>query len=82
MWIQDRMKPLLRVTGIILMFYIVINFYVIVIVAAINSGSATVHFNYFNEGIFEYIMYLCIAPMILYSFIIELKTYNKERKQK
>ena len=76
------MKPLFRVSGIILMFYIVINFYVIVLVASLHGGSASIHFNYFGEGIFEYIMYIGIAPLMIYSFVIELKIYNKERKKK
>jgi len=76
------MKPLFRVAGIILMFYIVINFYIIVLVAALNGGSAAIYFNHFGEGIFEYIMYVGIAPLMIYSFVTELKIYNKERKKK
>ena len=77
-----NMKALFRVSGVILMFYIVINFYVIVLVAAFNDGSAAIHFNYFNEGLFEYIMYLVIFPIIFYSFVLEIKIFRKERRNK
>lgn len=73
---------LVRTSGVILMFYIVVNFYFFVVVAMMNDGVVVVYFNRLNEGLIEYIMYAVISPVIVASFILELKLYVKERRTK
>ena len=73
---------LIRTSGIIFMFYIVINFYFFVVVAMMNDGVVVVYFNRLNEGLLECIMYALIAPLIVISFLLELKLYFNERRSK
>jgi len=73
---------LIRTSGVILMFYIVVNFYFFVVVAMMNDGVVTVYFNRLNEGLAECIMYAVISPLILVSFLLELKLYFNERRSK
>jgi len=77
---QKSLFSLIRVSGIILMFYLVINFYFFVFVSMANGGVVTVYFNHFGEALTEYIIYVLILPILLISFILELKLYVKERR--
>ena len=75
------LKSLVRVSGIIIMFFVVVNFYWFLFVAMfLGNGSVNIHFNQLNEGSFETVMYSILLPIILISFILELKLYDKERK--
>lgn len=75
------LRNLLKVSGIIIMFYIVINFYFFLIVAMLNDGVVVIYFNRLGEGTFEYIMYILLAPLLVLSFVLELKSYVSERKK-
>ena len=80
---MGKMKPiysLIRVSGIILMFYLVINFYFFVFVSMTNGGVVTVYFNHFNEALVEYVIYIIILPILIISFLLELKLYFNERR--
>lgn len=78
---QKNVISLIRVSGVILMFYIVINFYFFLFVAmSQGNGVVTVYFNRLNEGMLETILYIIVAPLIVISFILELLLYNKERR--
>jgi len=76
------LKSLIRVSGIIIMFFIVVNFYWFFFVAMfMGNGSVNIYFNQLNEGSFETVMYAILLPIILISFLLELKLYDRERKQ-
>jgi len=75
------LKHLARVSGIIIMFYIVINFYFFMFVAMTSNGVVTVYFNKLGEATFEYIMYILLLPLITLSFILEIKEYTNKRKE-
>jgi succinate dehydrogenase hydrophobic anchor subunit len=78
---KKNVISLIRVSGVILMFYIVINFYFFLFVAmSQGNGVVTVYFNRLNEGMLETILYIIVAPLIVISFILELLLYNKERR--
>jgi hypothetical protein len=73
------MKSIIRIAGVILMFMITINFYIILFVAMMHNGTAFVHFNHFNEGLIEYIIYMILLPIIIVSFVLNLRTYKRRR---
>ena len=73
-------KLIMNQLGIRLMFAITINFYIILFVAMFNKHAVTVLFNHFNEAIFEYVIYIAILPIIVYSVIYELIETRKRRK--
>jgi len=74
------MKPLLRMAGVIFMFMIVVNFYIILFVAMMNDGVVVVYFNHFGEGIFEYVMYMLLLPLLVISFILNFIEYRKRKE--
>ena len=76
------MNKTLRLAGVMFSFFITANFYVIVIVAMMHGHSVTVYFNHFREALFEYVMYLIIAPIIFYSFIHEIRLYTRKNINK
>ena len=78
---MSRLESLIKVSGIIIMFYIVINFYFFVAVAMMHDGTVVVHFDKLGEGLFETIMYVLISPLIFASFVLEVKHYLKGRKK-
>lgn len=79
---KRKLSSLLKISGIILMFYIVINFYFFVAVAMSNGGAVTVYFNKLNEGLLECVIYVMALPLIVFSFILEVRTYVNERWKK
>ena len=78
-------KPLsliMNQLGIRLMFAITINFYIFLFVAMFNEDAVTVIFNHFNEALIEYVIYIIILPIILYSVYYEWKeTKRKVRNE-
>ena len=66
--------------GIRLMFAITINFYIILFTAMINQHTVEVLFNHFNEAIIEYILYVAIIPVIIYSMIYEIRETRRKKK--
>jgi len=80
------MKSVIKISGVILMLMITLNFYFFVFVSMQNEDNAVVvYFDYLGEGLIEYIMYIAILPVILYSFVLNLKDYKKSnnvRKKK
>ena len=82
----DNMKSVIKISGVILMLMITLNFYFFVFVSMQNEDNAVVvYFDYLGEGLIEYIMYIAILPVILYSFVLNLKYYKKSndiRKKK
>jgi len=65
--------------GIRLMFAITINFYIWLFVAMLHGGEVTVYFNHFGEAVLEYIIYLIILPVMVYSIYYELKETKKRK---
>ena len=84
MWICEKtmikLDPL-KTIGDRLSYAIVINFYIWLFVAMMNGGQVTVYFNFYNEAIAEYIIYMIILPIISYSFIKDIITFRKRRKE-
>jgi len=73
------MKSVIKISGVIIMLMITINFYIFLFVAMANNGVVTVYFNHFGEGLLEYIVYILLLPMILFSFYLHLKSYRREK---
>lgn len=67
--------------GIRLMLAITINFYIILFIAMFNDGIVQVLFNHFNEAKVEYVMYIGILPIIIYSIYYEIKETRKKKKE-
>jgi len=63
--------------GIRLMFAITINFYIFLFVAMYNKHAVTVLFNHFNEALIEYVIYMAILPIIIYSLYYEIMETRK-----
>ena len=59
------------------MFAITINFYIFLFVAMFNKHAVTVLFNHFNEALFEYVIYMAILPIIIYSVYYEIMETRK-----
>ena len=66
-----------KISGTIIMFFITINFYIILTVAIISDNSVNVYFNFLGEALIEYIMYALLFPIIVYSFYLHIKAYRK-----
>ena len=80
---MKSLKSLVRVSGVIIMFYIVINFYWFLFVAMLDGGGVvTIYFNHLNEGLIELIMYIMLIPLIVASFVLEIKQYSVERRKR
>ena len=75
------MNRTLRLAGIIFSFFITANFYVIVFVAMLNDHAVTVYFNHFREATIEYILYLLLIPILLYSFGCEIRLYIRKNNR-
>jgi hypothetical protein len=75
-------KKLIKKIGSRMMFFITLNFYIILIVAMQNNGSVYVLFNHFNEAKIEYVMYGIILPFIFYSFIVDILEERRRRKER
>lgn len=74
-------KSILNISGIIFMAAIVINFYIILLFAVFYNGSVNVSFNHFGEAHVEYIVYIFIAPIIMYSCYAHVKAFKEKRKE-
>lgn len=73
------MKSVIKISGIIIMFFITINFYIILAIAMISGGSVNVYFNILGEALIEYVMYALLFPIIVYSFYLHVKSYRKNK---
>jgi len=67
--------------GIRLMYAIVVNFYIILIVAMIGDHTVEVIFNHYNEAYIEYIIYIIIFPIMTFTIISDTKTRRRRKKQ-
>jgi len=80
---KRELKLIINQLGIRLMFAITINFYIILFVAMFNEHAVTVLFNHFNEALIEYVIYIAILPIIVYSVIYEvIETRNRGKGNK
>jgi len=78
---KEKHKLILNQLGIRLMLAITINFYIILFVAMFNRHSVEVIFNHYNEAVVEYIIYISILPIIIYSVIYEVKETRRKRNE-
>jgi len=76
------MNRFIRYAGVMFSFFITANFYVILIVAMLNNNAVTVYFNHFDEALIEYIIYILIAPIMLYSFTYEVIKFRRSKREK
>jgi len=74
------MKKTIRYAGIMFSFFITANFYVITIVAMLNDNAVTVYYNHFGEALIEYIIYIALIPILLYSFYYEITKFRRSKK--
>lgn len=75
------MKSIIKISGTIIMFFITVNFYIILTTAMVLGNDAVnVYFNIFGEAMIEYIMYALLFPIIVYSLYLHVKEYRKGRK--
>ena len=79
---NEKHRALCRKIGSRMMFFITINFYIILLVAMQNDGSVYVLFNHFNEAKVEYVMYGIILPFVFYSFIVDILEERRRRKER
>ena len=75
-------KLIINQLGIRLMLAITINFYIFLFVAMVNKDIVIIIFNHFNEALIEYIIYLAILPIILYSVYYEIKETRRKRNER
>ena len=75
-------KHLLKVIGDTLSYAIVINFYIWLLVAMLSDGVVKVYFNFYGEGLVEYLIYITIFPIITYSVFIDIRAYRRKKKEK
>ncbi|MFW6130052.1 MAG: hypothetical protein ACOC56_02635 [Atribacterota bacterium] len=74
-------KSVIQLSGNIIMFFLVLNFYIFVIVACISGTySLNVYFNGFGEGPLECIAYMIISPIVAYAMILNVKDFIRYRK--
>jgi len=66
--------------GIRLMLAITINFYIFLFVAMTNHHTVEVLFNHFNEALIEYVIYISILPIIIYSVYYEIRETRRRKK--
>jgi hypothetical protein len=78
---KTRNKAIIDVIGIRLMYAIVINFYIILIVAMFGDHTVEVIFNHYNEAYIEYIIYIIIFPIMTYSLLCDIKRRRRRKKQ-
>lgn len=62
------------------MLAITINFYIFLFVAMMNNHTVEVIFNHFNEAIIEYVIYIAILPIIIYSVYYEIRETRRRKK--
>ena len=80
---KENKKMFIKSLGDRLSFAIVINFYVWLFVAIFKgNGIVKVYFNHFGEALIEYIVYIFIFPIMLYSLVYDLLEYRKRRRMK
>lgn len=76
------MKSVIKISGTIIMFFITINFYIILTTAMVLGNDAVnVYFNIFGEALIEYVMYALLFPIVVYSLYLHVKGYKKDRKE-
>lgn len=75
-------KSILSISGIVFMVAIVINFYIIIFFAILFDNTVYVRFDYFGEAHIEYIIYVLILPVIVYSCYTHIKAFRNNRRRK
>ena len=78
---KDMHKKLFRKVGARMMFFITINFYIIVLFAMLGDDTVYVLFNHFNEAKIEYVMYAIILPFVCYSFLADIIGERRLRRR-
>ena len=66
--INMNWRPVVKIAGVSLMFMITINFYIIVVVAALSGHTVVVNFNHFGEGILEYVEFTLLIEVFCHRF--------------
>lgn len=62
-------------------FFITANFYVVILVSMFSNNNAViVYFNHFGEAMIEYIIYIAIAPILLYAFYCEVIKFRRGKE--
>ena len=74
-------KSVIQLSGNLIMFFLILNFYIFVAVACISGNySLNVYFNGFGEGPLECIAYIIISPIIVYAMILNIKDFIQHKK--
>jgi len=78
---NSRTKGFFEALGIRLMYAVVINFYIIIVVAMIGDHTVEVIFNHYNEAHIEYIIYIIIFPIMTYALLSDIKKRRRRKRQ-
>lgn len=64
---EQKLKDILGVSGVILGFGIILNFYLWLLVASTQNWTVTINFNAVGEGLTETVLYIIVLPFIVFS---------------